>query len=72
MRTWAMAMGFLVAPDRKLRHMREHGAARHMNVHVARALAAFFSRHEIDLADIGDEIGMKYAAVIFGEILSFF
>src|SRR6266576_2809856 len=43
-----------------------------MNVHVARALATFFSRHEIDLANIGNKVGMKNTAVIFGEIFAVF
>jgi hypothetical protein len=43
-----------------------------VNIHIARALAALLAWHEIDFPDIGDEVGMKNAAVIFREILPFF
>src|SRR5688572_31126537 len=72
MSTGAMAMRLLVPSYRKLRNVRQHRAAGHVNIHVARALAALLSRHEIDFPDIGDEVGMKNAAVILGEVLAFF
>src|SRR3989304_9863015 len=68
----AVAVRLFVAPHGELRDMGEHGAAGHMDVHVARPLAAFFPRHEINLADVGNEIRMQNAAVVLGKIFSLF
>src|SRR5712692_9373263 len=67
-----VAMSLLVPANRKLRHVREHGAPGHVNVHVAGAFAAFFSGDEIYLPDVGNEIRMKNAPVVFGKVFSFF
>src|SRR6266550_6148353 len=72
MRARAMPVRLLISAHRKLRYVRQHRAPRHMDVHVARALATFFSRHEIDLANIGNKVGMENTAVIFGEVFAVF
>src|SRR5438309_6817168 len=61
----------LVTADRKLRHVSEHRAAGHMDVHVARSFAAFFSRYEIDFSYVRNEIGMENAAIVFREVFAF-
>src|SRR5690348_8371278 len=71
MRAGTATMSFFIAAHRKLRYVGEHRATRHLNVHVARTLAAFLPRHEIDLATVGNKVRMENAAVVFGEVLSF-
>src|SRR5688572_9157264 len=44
MSTGAMAMRLLVPSYRKLRNVSQHRASGHMNIHVARALAALLAR----------------------------
>ena len=67
-----MAVRFFVAAYRKLRNMGEHGAAGHVDIHVTRSLASLFTWHEVDLANVRDEVGVKNTAVIFREIFSLF
>ena len=67
-----MAVRFFVAADRKLRDVSEHRAARHVDIHIARALAPLLPRHEVDLADVGDEVRVQNTAVVFREIFSLF
>src|SRR5215472_9279533 len=43
-----------------------------MNIHVAGALAAFFSRDQIYFPDVGNEVGVKNTAVVLGKVFSFF
>src|SRR6266480_1873391 len=52
--------------------MGEHGAAGHVDIHVTRSLASLFTWHEVDLANVRDEVGVKNTAVIFREIFSLF
>src|SRR5215470_12056807 len=72
MSTGTMAVGFFVTAYRKLRHVGEHRATGHMNVHVAGTLAAFFSRDQIYFPDVGNEIGVENATVVLGKVFSFF
>src|SRR4029077_15040724 len=67
-----VAVSFLVTADRKLRHVGEHGAPGHVNVHVAGALATLFSGDQIYFPDVRNEIGMENPAVILGKVFSFF
>src|SRR5512139_836023 len=41
-----------------------------MDIHVARALVALFPRHQIDIANVGNEVGVQNAAVVLREIFS--
>src|SRR4029077_9691437 len=68
----AVAVSFLVTADRKLGHVGEHGAPSHVNLDVAGALAALFSRDQIYFPDVRNEIGMEDTAVILGKVFSFF
>src|SRR5499433_719889 len=43
-----------------------------MNVHVAGAPAAFFSRDQIYFSDVRNEVGMENATVVLGKVFSFF
>ena len=67
-----MAVSFLVAAHWELRDVGEHRAARHMDIHVARAFAPLFPRHEVDLPDIRDEVRVQNSAIIFRKIFSLF
>ena len=69
-RAGPVTMRFFVAAHGKLRDVRQHGAARHVNVHVARALAALLARHQVDLPNIRNEIRMQDTAVVFREIFA--
>src|SRR5919108_2847673 len=71
MRAWTVAVGLLVSTDGKLRNVGQHRTARHMDIHVARALAALFSGNEIDLPDVRNEIGVKDSPVILRKVFSF-
>ena len=43
-----------------------------MDVHVARSFAALLPRHKVNLPDVGNEVRVQYAAVIFREIFPLF
>src|SRR4029450_9420989 len=67
-----MAVRLFISADGGLRDMGEPGAAGHVNIHVPRAFAPLLPRHEVDLADVGDEVRVQNTAVVFREIFSLF
>src|SRR3989304_9343423 len=67
-----MAMRLLVPPHGKLRDVGEHGSPGHVDIHVARSLTPLVPGNQVDLPDVGNEVGVQDPAIVFRVVFSLF